>query len=238
MPFPARSRSITLFYLGCITLIWQTVKMSPKAVDPAVRTSLVDAAARLLGEGPRAMTTRRLAEVVGSSTMAVYTHFQGMGELRHAVKKEGFDRLAAHLDAVNVTDDPVADVAASGGAYFFNALANPHLYRFMFMEPPSDDDEDVGEATFETLVAGVERAIQAGRFAKADAYSLATQLWSMTHGIVTLHLAALMTLEEAIQCLIEMGKNLFVAFGDDRAATERSVEIAQERFATEMSGSG
>lgn len=207
--------------------------MSPKAPDPAIRTSLIDAAARLLAEGPQALTTRRLAETVGTSTMAVYTYFRGMHELRHAVRKEGFDRLAAHLDAVTITDDPVADVAESGGAYFFNALANAHLYRFMFMEPSVDDHEDVGEATFESLVAGVERAIQAERFGKADAYGLATQLWSMTHGIVTLHLAGLMTFEEAIECLTEMGKNLFVGFGDSRLSAERSIRAARDRFSTE-----
>jgi AcrR family transcriptional regulator len=207
--------------------------VSPKAADPAIRTALIDAAALLLAEGPQALTTRRLAEAVGTSTMAVYTYFSGMDELRHAVRKEGFDRLAAHLEAIGVTDDPVADVAASGGAYVLNALSNAHLYRFMFMEPAIDSDDAVGEATFETLVAGVERAIQAGRFEKADAYGLATQLWAMGHGIVTLHLAGLMTLDEAIQCVSEMGKNLFIAFGDDVTSAEGSIKKAQARFLDE-----
>lgn len=201
----------------------------PKAADPHIRTALIDSAARLLADGPEALTTRRLAEAVGTSTMAVYTYFRGMVDLRRAVRKEGFDRLAAHLDAVTPSEDPVADVAASGGAYVFNALANAHLYRFMFMEPIDVGDE-VGEATFETLVAGVERSIQAGRFDKADPYALATQLWAMTHGIVTLHLARLLTLDEAIECMTEMGKNLFVGFGDDPASAQRSIERARAGF--------
>lgn len=206
--------------------------MSPKQADPTVRTALIDAAAHLLAEGPQALTTRRLAGAVGTSTMAVYTYFRGMDELRLAVRKEGFDRLSSFLGAVTPTDDPVADVAAMGGAYLFNAVSNPHLYRFMFMETPGEQDE-VGEATFESLVAGVERGIQMGRFARADAYSLATQMWAMSHGIVTLHLAGLMTLDEAIDCATEMGLNLFYAFGDDRALAERSVEAARTRFAAE-----
>jgi AcrR family transcriptional regulator len=201
----------------------------PRTPDPQVRTALIDRAALLLSEGPQALTTRRLAEEVGTSTMAVYTHFRGMNDLRRAVRKEGFDRLAAHLERVGTTDDPVADVAASGGAYMFNAITNAHLYRFMFMDAIEADD-DVGEATFERLVAGVERSIQSGRWDKADPYAIATQLWAMTHGIVTLHLAGLMTLEEAIECITDMGKNLFVGFGDDRAATELSIEAAKTRF--------
>lgn len=201
----------------------------PKTPDPQVRTALIDHAALLLGEGPEALTTRRLAEKVGTSTMAVYTHFRGMEDLRKAVRKEGFDRLAAHLERVGSTDDPVADVAASGGAYLFNALANAHLYRFMFMEQ-IDPDDDAGEATFERLVTGVERAIQSGRWKTADPYAIATQLWALTHGIVTLHLAGLMTIQEAIECVVDGGRNLFIGFGDDPETAERSIQAAQERF--------
>ena len=204
--------------------------MSPRPPQPEIRTRLIDAAARLLAEGPGALTTRRLGAEVGTSTMAVYTYFRGMDELRFAVRQEGFDRLAGHLEAVTLTDDPVADVAALGGAYFFNALANPHLYRVMFMEHDIDDHEEVGEATFESLVAAVERAIQSGRFDKTDAYELATQLWAMSHGIVTLHLAHLLTLEEAIKCATDMGRNLFVGFGDDPDRAARSIEQARRSF--------
>jgi AcrR family transcriptional regulator len=208
--------------------------VSPRAPQPEIRAALIDAAAHLLAEGPAALTTRRLAAAVGTSTMAVYTYFRGMDELRFAVRQEGFDRLAGHLNAVTLTDDPVADIAALGGAYMFNALANPHLYRVMFMEHEIDDHEEVGEATFESLVTAVERAVQAGRFRTADAYSLATQLWAMSHGIVTLHLSHLLTFQEAVECLIDMGTNLFIGFGDEPSAAERSIKSA---IATLPSGS-
>ena len=42
---------------------------------------------------------RRIAGEVGTSTMAVYTYFAGMEELRREVAREGFRRLAAYLDA-------------------------------------------------------------------------------------------------------------------------------------------
>ncbi|MEU4325462.1 hypothetical protein [Nonomuraea dietziae] len=45
------------------------------------------------------MTARRLAGEAGTSTMAVYTYFGGMEEVRGAVRQEGFARLAADLDA-------------------------------------------------------------------------------------------------------------------------------------------
>ena len=192
---------------------------------------MIEAAARLLvEEGPAALTTRRLATEVGTSTMAVYTHFAGMEELRRELIVEGFSRLAARLDLVDVTDDPVADVAVMGVAYFTNAVANPHLYRFMFSEQKAHEDSEIGLGTFDRLVKGVERAIQAGRF-HGDATHLATQLWVMTHGIVTLEIAGVLP-DEGLRIFADMGANLMGSFGDDPEAVQRSVMNAAERLPT------
>jgi AcrR family transcriptional regulator len=68
----------------------------PKTADPSVRTALIEHAARITAEeGREALTLRRLAAGVGTSTMAVYTHFGGMDDLRRAVRREGFARLAS-----------------------------------------------------------------------------------------------------------------------------------------------
>jgi len=65
--------------------------VSPKIADPAVRTALLENAARLIAtEGTTGLTLRRLAEETGTSTMAVYTHFGGMQSLRDEVRREGF----------------------------------------------------------------------------------------------------------------------------------------------------
>ena len=203
--------------------------MSPRAQDPQVRAALIEAAARLLAEhGPDSLTTRRLAGEVGTSTMAVYTYFSGMEELRSEVAREGFRRLAAYLDAVPDSDDTVFDLSALGAAYLTNAFANYDLYRFMFLENPEDDD--VGEGTFERLVRGVQRAIDAGRFKEADPLSLATQMWVMAHGVVTLHKAGCLTLEEVIQTMAAMALNLFVGFGDTEEKVLESMGKAQELF--------
>jgi AcrR family transcriptional regulator len=205
--------------------------MSPKAPDPRVRTALIDEAAKLLIEhGPDALTTRRLAAAVGTSTMAVYTYFRGMHDLRWAVAREGFDRLARYLEAIERTDDTVADLGALGGAYCRNAVVNPHLYRFMFLERPPGEKVEVGIETFERLVDGVARAIEAGRFKDGDPWELATQLWAATHGIITLHLSGLLTLEDAMRTLEDIALNLFVAFGDEREAASESMKKALTRI--------
>ena len=49
----------------------------PRAADPAVRLALVETAAELLARR-EPVTARSLADRVGTSTTALYTHFGGM----------------------------------------------------------------------------------------------------------------------------------------------------------------
>jgi len=129
-----------------------------RAADPTVRAALIETAAQILAtEGPSRLTLRHLAEQVGTSTMAIYTHFGGMDQLRIEVCAEGFRRLAAHLAAVERTDDPVADLIALGAAYTTNARENPHLYRAMFLDRlPIAAPVDVGLGTPERRVDAVD----------------------------------------------------------------------------------
>ncbi|MEE6258235.1 TetR/AcrR family transcriptional regulator [Plantactinospora sonchi] len=95
------------------------------------------------------VTLRSLVSGTGVSTMAVYTYFGGMDGLWQATRQEGFTRLAARLEAVPLSADPVRDLAALGTAYLSNALANPDLYRVMFdagfeLADPAAADETLG----------------------------------------------------------------------------------------------
>jgi len=207
--------------------------LSPKIADPAVATTLIEVAAGVLAtEGPRALTLRRLAAEAGTSTMAIYTHFGSMTALHRAIRREGFARLGAHLGAVEASRDPVADLALLGRAYFENGVTNPNLYRAMFVDHGRDDeDAAIGLETFFVLVDGVQRCIDAGRIADHDAVALANHLWALTHGIVTLHLAGFLTLEDAGAALTDAAANLLIGYGDDRKRAYRSIGRAAERAA-------
>jgi AcrR family transcriptional regulator len=210
--------------------------MTPRSASDVVRSALIDAAARVISrQGAAALTLRGVAADVGTSTMAVYTHFGGMDELRRAVRVEAFTGLARQLDDVSSSRDPVADLAAMGWAYYHYAVENPHLYRTMFMEAPIDDvDMTVGLDTFTRLVQGVQRCIDAGRFHDDDdAFRCAAQLWALTHGIVALRLAALLDHDQAVRCLADAGGNLFVGLGDTRTRVNRSVKSGRRRAGLE-----
>jgi AcrR family transcriptional regulator len=170
----------------------------PVGDRPDVRRRLVEEAARILGEeGPSALSVRRLAAGAGTSTMAVYTHFGAMSAVVDEVATEGFRRLIDHVDAVGITDDPVADLLRSAAAYRENALENRHLYGVMFGAVSvgglggDGADAEVSSAAFRQLVDGVRRAMAAGALRDGDAGAVAAQFWSALHGYVMLELAGM-----------------------------------------------
>src|SRR5213596_2662399 len=141
------------------------------SADNGIRPALIEAAARLIAtEGAAGLKLRRVAEEVGTSTMAIYTHFGGMPELRRSVRQEGFERLMAGAAQLGESDDPVADLAGLGLAYYQLAMSNPHLYRAMYMEQPLDAaDAAAGSEAFNILVAAMQRCLGSGRFHTGDA---------------------------------------------------------------------
>jgi AcrR family transcriptional regulator len=210
--------------------------MSPRTADPETRTAVLEAAARVLGEeGPAALTTRRLAAEAGTSTMAVYSRFGGMAEIRRAVRELGFDRLDARLDALPPTDDPVADLVAAGAAFYAAGLAEPYLYRAMFLDPPVEDD-DIGGGVYRRLLALVERCLAAGRFPAGDAGLApvwAAELWSLRHGMVTMAVTGMLPTDQARFVVDDMTYRLLVGFGDEPDRARRSLaagnHAAEER---------
>ena len=166
----------------------------PKIHDETVRVRLLEEAGRLLAEdGPEALSLRRLAAEVGTSTTAVYSLFGGKPELVREIHREAFRRFGARLAEVRRTDDPLRDLAELATAYRDYALANPHLYTVMFGRPVPDaelDPQDAAEsdATFQPLLDIVRAAADAGLLVDVPAETIATGLWAVVHGLMSLEL--------------------------------------------------
>jgi AcrR family transcriptional regulator len=204
----------------------------PRRADPEVATALTEAAARLLGEeGPAALTTRRLASEVGTSTTAVYTHFGSKPDMVRAMVTEGFERLARQEKAVRRTDDPVRDLVNLGWAYRRHARANPHLYRIMFGRAfpgfqPTVEDQAHGLPALEIVVEVVQRGIDAGRLPATEAWPGAVSTWTAAHGVVSLELDGYLgdlAPFDAVPTLRRVMQQLVVGMGDDPTRAEASV---------------
>jgi AcrR family transcriptional regulator len=239
---PDWSRKHNAVVLPTIAALCNDVNVSPRRRDPRNRSTLVEIGARLLAkEGPQALSTRRLAAEAGTSTMAVYTYFGGMGELVRSMVHEGFARLNSYLGGVRHTDDPVGDLASLGRAYRQNAQANPHLYTVMLGGSSlggfslTEEDRQHGRYTLAAVVAGVERCIRAGRFRPADAELVAHQMWSAMHGLMTLELGGfLIEPYTADRCYEAQLIGLMIGAGDDPERATESVQ--QSRAADRMPG--
>ncbi len=199
----------------------------PRAADPAVRERILAAATDVLAaEGPRALSTRRLAAEAGTSTMAVYTYFGGMDELRRELRRDGFAQLCAALDALPATDDPVADLAAAVGTYVALGAAHPARYRALLVDLPPEHDEGAGAGVHERFAALIDRCAGAGRLPHHEpglTAMWAAQVWLAAHGVVHLTQSRLLPAEPVGHLLADMLQRLLVGFGDRPERARASV---------------
>jgi AcrR family transcriptional regulator len=217
--------------------------VSPRQIDPRIRPALIEIGARLLAdEGPKSLSTRRIAAEAGTSTMAVYTYFGGMSGLVREMVHEGFARLQKHLAQVVETDDPVADMALMGRAYRHNALANPHLYAAMFGGSSlagfelTEEDRQHGRYNLSNVVECARRCIAAARFRPSDEVMVAHQMWITIHGLVDLELGSYLIAPCDADAVLETQLvALMTGAGDDPGPAARSVALSARRFGREIS---
>ena len=212
-----------------------------------VREQLIEGGIRLLErDGLESLSVRNLAAEVGTSTMAVYTHFGGMTGVIDAVASEAFSRFTQALTGAQQTDDPVADFFVMGAAYRAFALANPQRYQLIFgaASPASvtgyrTDLTSTGSATdrvewassFDALRNVVRRMIAAGRIRDdGGALNIAGRLWSLSHGEVMLELAGFFGHEGhgLTQILGPLAVDTLVGMGDERERTVQSLSAAMK----------
>ncbi|MGI9030374.1 MAG: TetR/AcrR family transcriptional regulator [Ilumatobacteraceae bacterium] len=194
----------------------------PKVPSTAVRRMLIERAAEMLARR-EPVTLRSVVAGTGASTMAVYTHFDGMPGLWRAVRQEGFTRLATELGAVQPTGDPVRDLVAYGAAFMSNALAHPALYRAMFDAGFDLEDPAAANASFEVLVSCAARARDGGRFAPhTDPGAVATRFWAFGHGLAMLVLTGVLPVDVLDDHVVPVATAMFVAAGDEEARCRRS----------------
>lgn len=139
-------------------------------------TEIVEAARRLLeGEGPEALTMRRLADDLGMRAPSLYKHFRNKSDLETALVEDALQEigLASH-EALRSTD-PLAGLLDTYRRY---GNAHPHLYRLA----------TGGPLARERLSPGLEEWAGNPWFVVTSDSSLAQALWSFAHGMVILEL--------------------------------------------------
>jgi AcrR family transcriptional regulator len=161
----------------------------------AMRATVLEEARRIVvGEGPDALTVRRLADRLGCSTIIVYRMFDGKQGVVDALYLDAFGRLEADLSALRRTGDPRADLLRLTVAYRNGALERPDDYRLMFDRgylgiEPSEAARERTNQSFAILCAAVARL---GDLGPHTPQYVAGLVWSAVHGAVLLELGGLL----------------------------------------------
>lgn len=178
------------------TLYQYTVKAMgrPRLHDEATERELLAAAEALLAaEGVEGLSVRRLAEAAGTSARAIYSVFGDKAGLIRALFDEAFEALKRDLDALPVTDDPLADVIACGTHGFRRwALARPHLFHLVFDTPPRVDrparPAESGLQAFDRLLERVRRCADAGLLPKGLEGEIGIAFHALCEGLAALEM--------------------------------------------------
>ncbi|WP_410577730.1 TetR/AcrR family transcriptional regulator [Amycolatopsis sp. lyj-108] len=166
----------------------------PRTHDENLRLKLLDRAGELISsDGPKALSLRKLAADVGTSTTAVYSLFGGKTDLVGALFAEGFRRFGRRMSRVTLSGDPIEDLVRLGVAYRESALADPHLYAIMFTKSvpgfePVEETSEQARATMAPLEETIRKAIADGVFLDLPPEVVTVACWGFVHGLVSLEL--------------------------------------------------
>lgn len=161
-----------------------------------VSEALVEAAERLLErDGPSGLTVRAIATEAGVAPMGVYNHFGDKNGIVDEVLKRGFDALGAEFASIKESD-PIAALIEGSRRYRLFALNHRARYSVMFERAvpdylPSDEALLHAAASFDELVNLVRNAMASGAIVDDEPVEVAQQLWSASHGQVSLELRSM-----------------------------------------------
>jgi AcrR family transcriptional regulator len=189
------------------------------AREPLTRTTIVATARRMIAEGGlAALSLRRIGAQLGVTAPALYAHVDDKHDLLRAVAAEEFARLVEVFEAVDAVA-PLDRVRAYSRAYLGQALANPELFRTMFLFPPEaifpgapDADLPIATQAFELPRAAIAAAVADGSLPPAtDTLTAALSMWTATHGLAQVLLLGLALDPEGAERLVEAVLDTMIA---------------------------
>jgi AcrR family transcriptional regulator len=153
-----------------------------------LRSAVVEEGLRLLQDREaESLSLREIARNVGVSATALYRHFPDKASLLEALAEAGYAQLARE-QAEAARDGGPSGFAAMGQAYVHFALANPALFRLIFVAKPTHAHPGV-EAPAGTAASLLQTGVAQlmGPDAPAEArFAAMLRAWSLVHGLAML----------------------------------------------------
>ena len=156
----------------------------------------------LEGEGPQAVTVRRVAKEVGITPMAIYHHFPSRQALLDAVVDSEFAQLADFFDRSNRSASFEATIIHSMDGYIDYALAHPRIFDYVFSMPRPGarrfpkDFRARRSPTLNPTADLVSSWMKSGKLRRDDVWEIALELWAHAQGYLALWRAGRFSLTE------------------------------------------
>ena len=175
----------------------------PKEHDERTAHALLEAAEALVHSGGAdAVSVRRVADEVGTSTRAVYSLFGSKEGLLAALGSRAWELVAEGVDRLPVTNDPAQDVVNVGTVVFRDfAINHPSMFRIAVQRTvgPRELDEAFRPTRIQALHglrARVERLAQAGLLNGRPVRDIIRQFHALCEGLAALELRGVIAQQE------------------------------------------
>ena len=192
---------------------------APSEQHGDVRRLVLDAAIAIIElEGAESLSMREVARQAGVSHQAPYHYFSDRSGIFAAISEEGFTGLAQAFRDVHETEMP----AAKAGFIAYLNFSREHIghFRVMFRNDicgviTHASTQTAADSAFEELRLMVAR-ITGPEIDPNNAFTFATMLWSLSHGLATLVIDGPLpnkvppgtNLEDQIQAVINLATNM------------------------------
>ncbi len=170
----------------------------PREHNQRTARALLDAAERIVEtEGLGALSIRRVADEVGTTTRAVYSLFGSKEGLVVALGTRAFELLGAAIAALPSTPDPAADLVEAGVAVFRRfAIEHPSLFRLAVQRTLTSPQlaaqfNAAAEDALAGLEARVARVRAAGLLGNRTTRDTVWQFHALCEGLAALELRGL-----------------------------------------------
>lgn len=164
----------------------------PKQHDERTAAALLGAAERIAEQdGLRALSVRRVASEVGTTTRAVYSLFGSKDGLVVALGARAFDLLGDAVAALPRTAEPAADLVEAGLVFRRFALEHPALFRVgvQRIDVPAGSGQGFAGAAWRALAAlhgRVRRVGEAGGLGHRSVETAAWEFHALCEGLAAL----------------------------------------------------
>jgi AcrR family transcriptional regulator len=164
----------------------------PREHDERTAAALLAAAERAVEQGGAdALSVRRIADEVGTTTRAVYSLFGSKDGLIARLGTQAFDFLRDGLEALPVSEDPASDLVEAGLVFRRLAMERPALYaigveRDVPRSPTWRSVCDASDAAFAVLVRRAARLEAAGLLGGQTVTDAACEFHAMCEGLAAL----------------------------------------------------